>query len=81
SELLSDFSLETYPNPNNGDFIISSSHEGTFNLVNELGQLIQTIEISTENNFETKMEGLNQGVYFVTGIVNDEVIIKKVVVN
>ncbi len=27
-----------------------------------------------------KIEGLNQGVYFVTGIVNDEVITKKVIV-
>ena len=78
--LFSDFSLETYPNPNNGTFTISSSHEGEFNLVNELGQLIKTIEITKENNLETKIEGLNPGFYFVTGIVNDAVLAKKVIV-
>ena len=80
SELFSDFSLETYPNPNTGTFTISSSHQETFNLVNELDQLIQAIEISKENNFETKIDGMNPGVYFVTGIVNDEVVTKKVIV-
>ena len=61
-----EFTLETDPNPNNGEFSISSTHEGTFNLVNELGQLIQTIEITKENNFNTKVDGIQRGVYFVT---------------
>ncbi len=80
SELFSDFSLETYPNPNTGTFTISASHEGKFNLVNELGQLIRTIEITQEGDFETKIEGLHQGVYFVNGIVNDIVLTRKIIV-
>ncbi len=75
-----DFLLETYPNPNTGDFIISSSHEGTFNILNELGQEIQKVEITKENNLETKVEGLDAGAYFVTGIINNEIITKKVIV-
>jgi hypothetical protein len=73
-------SLETYPNPNKGDFTISSSHEGKFNIINELGQIIQRVEITKENNFKTKVEGLAKGVYFVTGIVEDKVLTQKVVV-
>jgi hypothetical protein len=73
-------SLETYPNPNKGNFTISSSHEGTFNIINELGQMIQRVEITKENNFKTKVEGLAKGVYFVTGIVEDKVLTQKVVV-
>ncbi|MES2588340.1 MAG: GEVED domain-containing protein [Bacteroidota bacterium] len=80
NELGFDFSFETYPNPNNGDFTISSSFEGTFNIVNELGQVIQKVEITKENNFETKVEGLDNGVYFVTGTINGEVITKRVMV-
>jgi trimeric autotransporter adhesin len=78
--LENDLILETYPNPNDGNFTISSSHEGTFNIINELGQLIQKIEITKENNFQAKVENLRQGVYFVTGTINNEVITKKIVV-
>jgi hypothetical protein len=72
--------LSAYPNPNNGAFTISSSHEGTFNIVNELGQLVQTIEIIKENNLHHDVEILSKGVYFVTGVINNEVITEKVIV-
>jgi hypothetical protein len=88
-EVLSKFEtieLTAYPNPNNGDFTISSSHEGTFNIINELGQLVQTVEITKENNYQVQVglkHTLNQlqpGVYFITGTINDEVITRKVIV-
>ncbi len=75
-----DFSIDTYPNPNNGNFIISSSLEGTLNIINELGQLIQQVKINKETNFETKVEGLEVGVYFVRGTINNQVLTKKVIV-
>jgi hypothetical protein len=73
-------SLETYPNPNKGDFTISSSHEGKFNIINELGQLIMFVEITKENNYKATIEGFAKGVYFVTGTVENEVLTQKVVV-
>jgi hypothetical protein len=72
--------LTAYPNPSNGDFTISSSHEGTFNIINELGQLVQTVEITKENNLEIKIDGVHEGLYFITGTINDEVITKKLIV-
>jgi hypothetical protein len=81
--------LSVYPNPSNGDFTISGSHEGTFNIINELGQLIQTFEITKENNYQVYIDvnsghALNQqlqpGVYFITGTINNEVITKKIVI-
>jgi PKD repeat protein len=75
-----DLVLETYPNPNDGNFTISASHEGTFNIINELGQLIQKVEITKENNYQMKVENLRQGVYFLTGTINNEVITRKVMV-
>jgi hypothetical protein len=78
--LIVDPSIETYPNPNNGDFTVSASHEGTFSIINELGQLIQTVSISKENSFEARVESMQAGVYFITGTINNEVIAKKVLV-
>jgi hypothetical protein len=82
--------LTAYPNPSNGDFTISSSHEGTFNIINELGQLVQTVEITKENNYQVQVSrdskhALNQqqlqpGVYFITGVINNEVVTEKIIV-
>ncbi len=78
--------LTAYPNPSKGDFTISSSHEGTFNIINELGQLVQTVEITKENNYQVQvgaMHALNPlqpGVYFITGTINNEVITRKIIV-
>ncbi len=79
-DLMGDLSLEAYPNPNSGNFVVSSSHEGTFNVINELGQLMQRVQITKEGGFEARVEGLENGVYFVTGTINGEVITKKVMV-
>jgi hypothetical protein len=94
TEIAFDFKIDVYPNPNDGNFTISSSHEGTFNIINELGQLIQKIEITKENNYQVHVgslhetnllqpgngQSLSKGVYFVSGTINNEVITKKVVV-
>ncbi|MGV3631845.1 MAG: T9SS type A sorting domain-containing protein, partial [Bacteroidota bacterium] len=79
-DLLTDISVEAYPNPNSGDFTLTSAHEGTFNIISELGQLIRTVKVSKENNFEARIEGLESGVYFVTGTIDNEVITKKIFV-
>lgn len=77
---LSQIELNVFPNPSQGKFTIRSSHEGQFKLINELGQLIQVIQISKENNYETDIKGLANGMYYITGTINNEVITKKVVV-
>jgi hypothetical protein len=73
--------LNAYPNPNNGEFTISSSHEGLFNIINELGQLVQRVEITKENNYQMHVDGLRNGIYFITGTINDKVITNKIVVH
>lgn len=75
-----DFELSVYPNPTYGVFIISASKEMKLNIVNELGQLVETVFVSSENNFVSKIDGLNPGVYFINGILDNEIISKKVVV-
>jgi hypothetical protein len=68
------------PNPSNGDFTISASEAGTFNIINELGQLVRTIEITEANGNQVKVENMPNGAYFVTGTLNGEVVTKKVMV-
>lgn len=75
-----DIFVNTYPNPNSGEFTVSSSNEGTFSIINELGQIIQVVSITKENNFEVKVSDMKYGIYFITGTINNEVITKKVVV-
>jgi hypothetical protein len=72
--------FETYPNPSNGDFTISSSEAGTYKIHNELGQLIRTVEIAEANNHQVKVENMPNGAYFVTGTSNGNVFTKKVIV-
>jgi hypothetical protein len=80
-DLMGDISVEAYPNPNSGDFTVSSTHEGTFTVLNELGQVMKRVEFTTENNKQVRIEGLKHGVYFITGTINNEVITKKVIVS
>ncbi len=74
------FDFEAYPNPSNGDFTISSSEVGTFNIINELGQLVKTVEIIEANNNQVKVEDMPNGAYFVTGTLNGNIVTKKVIV-
>ncbi len=72
--------ITVFPNPNNGTFTVISSEEGTFNLVNELGQIIQPIKVLAGIETEVKVEGLSNGVYFLTGVSNNGTLFKRIVV-
>lgn len=73
-------SMIVFPNPSNGDFTISSSEVGTFNIINELGQLVKTVEITEVNGNQVKVKDMPNGAYFVTGTLNGERVTKKVIV-
>ncbi|MCX8483251.1 MAG: T9SS type A sorting domain-containing protein [Crocinitomicaceae bacterium] len=72
--------FEAYPNPSNGDFTLVSAIPGTFQIINELGQIIRIIEITEANNHQVKVENMPNGAYFVTGTSNGNVVTKKVIV-
>lgn len=59
--------LNIYPNPSNGDFIITAVHEGTYYLMNESGTLIQSFRLNAENNFSVQINNLGAGFYIVAG--------------
>jgi uncharacterized delta-60 repeat protein len=73
--------LSVFPNPNNGDFTISLSKEETFSLVNNLGQIVQTVELNQGNNNSATVSGVQNGIYFLVGKSNALLNYKIVVAN
>ncbi len=72
--------LKIYPNPSNGEFTLSSTTDIKLTLVNELGQLVKSITLNTSNNRSISVTHLANGIYFITGRVNDRSINQKIVV-
>ncbi len=72
--------LEIYPNPNNGSFTIKANGAGTYYLMNEAGQLIQTIRLNEANNNSINISGLSNGFYIITGKNANGISKQKVVV-
>jgi hypothetical protein len=70
--------LVIFPNPNNGEFTIQAQNEDVLTIINDLGQMIETIELSHENNFLYRVSGLQGGIYFIIGkTVKQKVIVCK----
>jgi hypothetical protein len=59
--------LNIYPNPNNGTFTVTSSHAGTYYLMNEMGQLVQMFTLTLDNNYSANVTGLGKGFYVISG--------------
>lgn len=70
--------IRIYPNPNNGDFTIQSQMTDVICVTNELGQVIETLELNQHNNFSYKVNHLQSGIYFLVGkTVKQKVIVSK----
>ena len=72
--------LQVYPNPSSGEFNISSSQKISLILVNELGQLINELELNAENNYSVEVKDLAKGVYFISSKNSELQLNKKIVV-
>jgi hypothetical protein len=67
-----------FPNPNNGEFTIQSQISDILNVTNELGQVIEIIELNQQNNFSYHVNHLQNGIYFLLGkTVKQKVIVNK----
>ncbi len=80
--------IQIIPNPNKGDFNIHISNNLTgkakISIINSLGITIKSIEINDiQNNSIIPMHnyGINKGIYFIEIIVDNERVVKKIVVN
>ncbi len=77
-----DFSTELsiFPNPNSGVFYIQSNSESIYNIVNELGQVVQTVKLNYANNNSVAVENLSSGIYFIIGYNDHKMTSQKVIV-
>lgn len=72
--------LNVYPNPNNGSFTIKALHDGTYYLMNEAGQLVQSFTLNAENQYTHQISGLSIGFYILSGQNKEGISKQKVVV-
>ena len=70
-----------YPNPNNGEFTIESQLAIDLIIINELGQTIKNIQLSSANNLQVKVSDLANGIYFIVGKNKTTNINQKIIVN
>ncbi len=80
NELQNAFDFNAYPNPSNGDFTVTCSEAVSLKIVNEMGQYIQSIEVTEANGNKVQVTDLPNGAYFITGTLGGKVITKKVIV-
>lgn len=72
--------LSVFPNPSREVFTVQSSHEGTFIIVNQLGQTLQTLQLNGSNNYSTTVSGLKNGLYIIMGTGEQEGVRQKVII-
>ncbi|HET6224900.1 MAG TPA: T9SS type A sorting domain-containing protein [Bacteroidia bacterium] len=72
--------LMVYPNPSRDIITVQSTSAGTFNIVNELGQLVQSFQLNGSNNFSTTIENLKTGMYIIMGTGDQQAMRQKVII-
>ncbi len=73
--------LIIFPNPNNGQFTLSTNQEMEVALMNELGQVLKTISLNETNKKSFLVADLPNGIYFVLGLKENPSVKLKIVVS
>ncbi len=70
--------ISVYPNPSNGEFVISAEKDMSLRVINELGQVIKQIQVSDKSNYKVSISNLSNGIYFIVGDgVNKKIVLNK----
>ncbi|GAA4772752.1 MULTISPECIES: T9SS type A sorting domain-containing protein [Flavobacterium] len=74
-------SFVLYPNPNNGSVInIKSDFDGDFQVINQLGQMVNTFKINSNTINSINLNSLSDGIYFIKGTDGSKVITQKMII-
>lgn len=80
NELTNGLFMNVYPNPSTGAFVVETSQDGVYSVVNSLGQTVYTFESSNENKHTVRIDSLPSGIYFVVGTNGTQLVKEKIVV-
>lgn len=74
--------LLIFPNPSNGNVSLNSILDLDLTIINELGQVVKTISLNSQNNRTENLSNLSEGIYFLSSktqgvIINQKLIIVK----
>ncbi len=72
--------IQVYPNPNNGDFKVSTAGDINLTLINSIGQVVRSLSLNTANNHEVEIKDISNGVYFLIGSSGSEKVNMKIVI-
>jgi hypothetical protein len=73
--------LQVYPNPGFGTVNLKANEQVQLHLVNQLGQELESVFLSAENNYEGQLHNLTAGIYLVYGDVKTGRVQQKIVVS
>ncbi len=60
-----DIKCKIYPNPTTGNFVIKGMLNEPITICNELGQIVEIVELKKENGYEAKLYDYDSGIYFI----------------
>ncbi|MES2516051.1 MAG: SBBP repeat-containing protein [Bacteroidota bacterium] len=72
--------LIVYPNPNNGSFVVHAEENMKLHLINNLGEILQNIEIKKEVNQTIHLETISSGIYFLVSQGTTRSVKQKIIV-
>ncbi|MBL7900956.1 MAG: T9SS type A sorting domain-containing protein, partial [Bacteroidia bacterium] len=72
--------LSIYPNPNNGEFNISSKEDMNLVLINELGQVVMELSLNEGNNHLVNVKGLSEGIYIISDKTKNTALNQKIII-
>lgn len=72
--------MTIFPNPNSGEFNISTTIAGHYSVINDLGQVIQRFDMQGDDLNTMQIRVLHPGVYRVMGIRGEQVWDQRVIV-
>jgi hypothetical protein len=73
--------ISVYPNPTSGEFSIKSTLTMQVKVINNLGQVVKTINLSESTKQEINMGNLANGIYLIVGENEGKRISKKIILN
>jgi hypothetical protein len=79
-ELTKAIPFTVFPNPSSGTITVRSINGGEFTIINELGQVIQTLQLNGSTNYTATIENLSTGIYVIMGLKDQRVITQKIVI-